>query len=59
MKHSILFLIGFIPLFIFGCNAPKKTNSNYGSSDKYQQEVVEVAKQQLGYQTKVRNTVEV
>ncbi len=53
MKHSILFLIGFIPLFIFGCNAPKKTNSNYGSSDKYQQEVVEVAKQQLGYQTKV------
>ncbi len=53
MKHSILFLFGLIPLFMFGCNAPKETNSNFDLSDKYQQEVLEVAKQQLGYQTKV------
>lgn len=53
MKHSILFLFGLMPLFIFGCNGPKQTNSKNGSSGKYQQEVMEVAKQQLGYQTKV------
>lgn len=53
MKHSILFLFGLILLFVLGCNAPKNTYSNYGSSDKIQKEVVETAKQQLGYQTKV------
>ena len=53
MKHSILFVFGFMTLFIFGCSAPQKTDSTNASSNNYREEVLEVAKSQLGYQTKL------
>ena len=53
MKHSFLFLFGLIPLFLIGCNTPKEENSEPVSSNIYQEEVIEVAKQQLGFQTKL------
>lgn len=53
MKHSSIFLLGLIPFLIIGCNAQKKMNSAYKSSDMLQQEVMEVAKKQLGFQTRV------
>lgn len=53
MKHSLLFIFGLIPLFFIGCNTPQEDNSSTISSDDYQEKVIEVAKQQLGFQTKL------
>lgn len=53
MKHSFPFILGFISFFIFGCNTLKEKNPKHETQNKYYQEALEVAKQQLGFQTKL------